>query len=56
MLGVQTAQLEAGRNCDQSVQRPGVRKIVMCPRQAKTEEKLLGKQDTAADNGPREIG
>ena len=55
MLGVQTAQLEAVRNCDQSVQRPGVRTRVMCRRQAKTEEKSLQNQDTAGDNGPREI-
>ena len=38
MLGVQTAQVEAVRDCDQSVQRPGVRTKAMCPRQAETEK------------------
>jgi hypothetical protein len=53
MLGVHTAQLEAVRNCDQSVQRPGVRTRVMCRRHAEIEENLFGNQDTAGDNGPR---
>ena len=56
ILGVQTAQLEEERNCDQSVQRPGVRTRAMCRRQAETEENLLGNQDTAGDSGPRGIG
>jgi hypothetical protein len=56
MLGIQTAQLEAVRNCDQSVQRPGVRTRAMCRRQAETEENLPGNQDSAGESGELGIG
>ena len=56
MLGVQSAQLEEDSNCDQSVQRPGVRTMAMCWHQAEVEANLLGTQDTAGDSEPRGIG
>jgi hypothetical protein len=56
MLGVQTAKLEAIRDCDQSVQRPGVRTRAMCRRQAETEENSLKNQNTEGDSGPKRIG
>ena len=55
MLGVQTAQIEEVKRCDQSVQRPGVSTRAMCRRQAERDNRL-GNQDTAGDSGPRGIG